>query len=71
MVGVRGHEKNGPMVTGRECRITVGADGMFSVVAKAVEAPEYETGPALEGSWYAYYSGVPMVGWHLWLRPAM
>ena len=42
---------------------------MFSVVAKAVEAPEYKTGPALEGSWYAYYSGVPMVGWHLWLRP--
>jgi len=68
VVGIRGHEKNGPMVTER-ARITVGADGMFSVVAKAVEAPEYKTGPALEGSWYAYYSGVPMVGWHLWLRP--
>jgi flavin-dependent dehydrogenase len=68
VVGIRGHEKNGPMVT-EKARITVGADGMFSVVAKAVQAPEYKTGPALEGSWYAYFSGVPMVGWHLWLRP--
>jgi flavin-dependent dehydrogenase len=68
VAGIRGHEKNGPMVT-EKARITVGADGMFSVVAKAVQAPEYKTGPALEGSWYAYYSGVPMVGWHLWLRP--
>ncbi|HEY2914823.1 MAG TPA: NAD(P)/FAD-dependent oxidoreductase [Candidatus Angelobacter sp.] len=68
VVGIRGHEKDGPMVT-EKTRITVGADGMFSVVAKAVQAPEYKTGPALEGSWYAYFSGVPMVGWHLWLRP--
>jgi flavin-dependent dehydrogenase len=68
VVGIRGHEKDGPMVS-EKARITIGADGMFSVVAKAVQAPEYKTGPALEGSWYAYYSGVPMVGWHLWLRP--
>jgi flavin-dependent dehydrogenase len=68
VVGIRGHEKDCPTVT-EKARITIGADGMFSMVAKAVEAPEYKTGPALEGSWYAYYSGVPMVGWHLWLRP--
>jgi flavin-dependent dehydrogenase len=68
VVGIRGHEKDGPMVT-EKARLTIGADGMFSMVAKAVEAPECKTGPALEGSWYAYFSGVPMVGWHLWLRP--
>ncbi|HZU29819.1 MAG TPA: FAD-dependent monooxygenase, partial [Candidatus Angelobacter sp.] len=68
VVGICGHGKNGSMVAER-ARITVGADGMFSVVAKAVQAPEYKGGPALEGSWYAYFSGVPMVGWHLWLRP--
>jgi flavin-dependent dehydrogenase len=66
--GIRGQQRNRPAVT-EHARITVGADGMFSVVAKAVKAPEYKTGPALEGSWYAYYSGVPMIGWHLWLRP--
>jgi flavin-dependent dehydrogenase len=68
VTGIRGHQKNGSTVTER-ARITVGADGMFSVIAKAVQAPEYKTGPALEGSWYAYFSGVPMIGWHLWLRP--
>ena len=68
VTGIRGHQKNGATIT-EKARITVGADGMFSVVAKAVQAPEYKTGPALEGSWYAYFSGVPMIGWHLWLRP--
>ncbi|HZS28394.1 MAG TPA: NAD(P)/FAD-dependent oxidoreductase [Candidatus Angelobacter sp.] len=66
--GVRGHQKNGSAVS-EYARITIGADGMFSTVAKAVQAEEYKSGPALEGSWYAYFSGVPMVGWHLWLRP--
>jgi flavin-dependent dehydrogenase len=68
VAGIRGHQKNGSTVEER-ARITIGADGMFSMVAKGVEAPEYKSGPALEGSWYAYFSGVPMVGWHLWLRP--
>jgi flavin-dependent dehydrogenase len=68
VVGIRGHQKNGGTVT-EHARITVGADGMFSRVAQAVKAPEYKSSPALEGSWYAYYSGVPMIGWHLWLRP--
>lgn len=68
VTGIRGHQKNGSMVT-EHARIVIGADGMFSMVAKAVQAPEYKSGPALEGSWYAYFSGVPMTGWHLWLRP--
>jgi flavin-dependent dehydrogenase len=67
VVGIRGRQ-NGKLVTER-ARIVVGADGMFSVVAKAVQAPEYRSSPPLEGSWYAYWSGVPMQGWHLWLRP--
>jgi flavin-dependent dehydrogenase len=67
VVGIRG-QHNGVAVT-EKARIVVGADGMFSVVARAVQAPEYKTSPPLEGSWYAYWSGVPMKGWHLWLRP--
>lgn len=67
VTGIRGHQKNGAEVN-EHARITVGADGMFSIVAKAVQAEEYKSGPALEGSWYAYFSGVPMIGWHLWLR---
>ena len=67
VVGIRGKHK-GALVT-EKARITVGADGMFSTVAKAVKPPEYKSQPGLEGSWYAYWSGVPMRGWHLWLRP--
>jgi flavin-dependent dehydrogenase len=67
VVGIRGRQ-DGLAVT-EKARIVIGADGMFSVVAKAVQAPEYRNSPPLEGSWYAYWSGVPMKGWHLWLRP--
>ena len=68
VTGIRGHQKNRAMVT-ETARITIGADGMFSTVAKAVKAPEYNNKPPLEGSWYSYWSGVQMKGWHLWLRP--
>ena len=67
VTGIRG-KHNGATVT-EKGRIVIGADGMFSLVAKEVKAPEYKTHEPLEGSWYAYWSGVPMKGWHLWLRP--
>lgn len=67
VTGIRGKHK-GTVVT-EKARIVIGADGMFSTVAKAVQAPEYKSQPGLEGSWYAYWSGVPMKGWHLWFRP--
>src|SRR5215813_2443358 len=59
--GIRGRHK-GAMLT-EKARIVIGADGMFSVVAKAVQAPAYSSSPPLEGSWYAYWSGVRMKGW--------
>jgi flavin-dependent dehydrogenase len=68
VAGVRGRQKNGATIT-EKARITVGADGMFSLIAKAAQAHEYKSHPPLEGSWYAYWSGVRMKGWHLWLRP--
>jgi len=68
VVGIRGRQKNGANVT-ESARITIGADGMFSLVARSVKAPEYSSKPPLEGSWYSYWSGVKMKGWHLWLRP--
>jgi flavin-dependent dehydrogenase len=67
VAGIRGRHKAAEIVD--KARIVIGADGMFSVVAKAVNAPTYKSSPGLEGSWYAYWSGVPMRGWHLWLRP--
>ena len=67
VAGIRG-KYQGTTIT-EKARIVIGADGMFSMVAKAVQAPEYKAQAGLEGSWYAYWSGVPMKGWHLWLRP--
>jgi flavin-dependent dehydrogenase len=67
VTGIRGRHKGA--VVSEKGRIVIGADGMFSVVAKAVAAPETKNSAPLEGSWYAYWSGVPMKGWHLWLRP--
>ena len=67
VIGIRGRHKDG--IVTEKARIVIGADGMFSVVAKAVQAPVYRSCPPLEGSWYTYWSGVPMRGWHLWLRP--
>jgi flavin-dependent dehydrogenase len=67
VAGIRGRSK-GNVIT-EKGRMVVGADGMFSMVAKAVQAPEYKNSEPLEGSWYAYWSGVPMKGWNLWLRP--
>jgi flavin-dependent dehydrogenase len=68
VAGIRGRQRNGTTVS-EKARITIGADGMFSTVAKAAKAEEYKSHPPLEGSWYAYWSGVRMKGWHLWLRP--
>lgn len=67
VAGIRGRHNGSDIV--EKARIVIGADGMFSVVAKAVNAPTYKSSPGLEGSWYGYWSGVPMKGWHLWLRP--
>jgi 2-polyprenyl-6-methoxyphenol hydroxylase-like FAD-dependent oxidoreductase len=37
----------------------IGADGMHSTVARAVQAEEYNTKPSLSFAYYAYFSGFP------------
>jgi flavin-dependent dehydrogenase len=61
VVGVRGHRKGGYPVEER-ARVVIGADGMRSMVARAVAAPEYNTRPSMGCGYYAYFSGVPMDG---------
>jgi flavin-dependent dehydrogenase len=61
VAGIRGHERGGASVTER-ARVVVGADGLNSLVAKAVSAPQYnEKAPILAG-YYSYWSGLPMEG---------
>ena len=45
-----------------QARIVIGADGMHSLVAKAVQAPEYNTRPSLSFGYYNYWSNVPLTG---------
>jgi flavin-dependent dehydrogenase len=68
VAGVRGRTAGGASVTER-AGIVIGADGMNSVVARAVEAPQYDAVPALTCAFYSYWTGVPMDGVELYVRP--
>jgi flavin-dependent dehydrogenase len=59
VVGLRGRNSDGATVEER-ARVTVGADGHHSIVARAVQAAEYDTHPALSCGYYSYFSGVPL-----------
>ncbi|MFB7230290.1 NAD(P)/FAD-dependent oxidoreductase [Streptomyces fimicarius] len=61
VVGVRGRETGGPEVTER-ARAVVGADGLHSLVARAVAAPRYNEHPKLMVGYYSYFSGLEMDG---------
>jgi len=68
VVGIRGREKDRSAVT-EVARIVVGADGMHSMVARAVHAPEYNTKPPLQGPYFSYWSGVQMKGFEFYPGP--
>lgn len=61
VVGIRGHQKGGPTVEER-ARVVIGADGVHSIIARAVQPAAYNTHPAMGCGYYAYFSGVPMDG---------
>ncbi len=57
--GITGRSASGATVT-EQARIVIGADGIHSLVARQVEAPTYNTKPALSCAYYSYWSGVPV-----------
>ena len=61
VVGIRGHERGGAPATER-ARVVVGADGLNSMVAKAVAAPQYNEKPPILAGYYTYWSGLTMGG---------
>lgn len=67
VTGIRGHAKGGPTVTER-AYLVIGADGMNSLVARGVGAPEYNTVPSRTCGYYTYWSGVPVSGVELYPR---
>jgi 2-polyprenyl-6-methoxyphenol hydroxylase-like FAD-dependent oxidoreductase len=54
--GIKGHGRSGAAVSER-AQVVIGADGVHSMVAKAVRAREYDTKPPLATNYYSYYSG--------------
>lgn len=61
VIGIRGYAKGGQSVT-EHADVVVGADGRHSIVAKAVGSENYNEKPQLQGSYYSYWSGLPMDG---------
>jgi flavin-dependent dehydrogenase len=56
--GIGGRARGGARVTDR-ARVVIGADGMHSLVAKAVRPRRYHEVPRLTPLYYAYWSGLP------------
>jgi flavin-dependent dehydrogenase len=67
VAGIRGRARGGVAVEER-ARIVVGADGVNSLVARSVRAPEYETRPAAACGYYSYFSGVEQDDIELYVR---
>jgi 2-polyprenyl-6-methoxyphenol hydroxylase-like FAD-dependent oxidoreductase len=61
VVGIKGRTKSGESIVER-ARIVVGADGLRSCLADAVQPEKYDEKPPLLAAYYTYWSGLPMDG---------
>jgi flavin-dependent dehydrogenase len=68
VVGIRGHGADGETVLER-ARVVIGADGRNSLVARAVRPRQYLEKPMLQWSSYTYWSGFPVDGFEVVVRP--
>ena len=66
--GIRGRHSHQATGSAEKARITIGADGKNSALARAVGAPSYEVTPALTCWYFSYWSGVPTEGFELYVR---
>lgn len=67
MTGIRGRDAAGTKALER-AGVIIGADGRYSMVAKAGAAPRYHERPPLESPFYTYWSGVPCDGFEAYIR---
>ena len=68
VMGIRGHSYKNATHTSERARITIGADGRHSSLARAVGAPAYEEIPPLACWYFSYWSGAPLDGLEIYLR---
>jgi flavin-dependent dehydrogenase len=67
VAGIRGHGQGGSTVEER-ARVVIGADGMHSLVARAVQAPAYNEKAPTNCAYYTYWSGVPISDFEAYVR---
>ncbi|MCA1846451.1 MAG: NAD(P)/FAD-dependent oxidoreductase [Actinobacteria bacterium] len=68
VAGIRGHAPGGGTVLER-ARVVIGADGRNSRVARIVRPEQYHEKPMLQLSYYTYWSGLPVDGFEIVMRP--
>src|SRR5262249_36491371 len=68
VVGIRGRDAAGKPVVER-ARVVIGTDGRNSHVARAVHAGQYSEKPMLQWSYSTYWSGLPVAGMEVFIRP--
>lgn len=68
VVGIRGRGPSGVPVTER-APIVIGADGIRSIVAETVDAPEYNVVPPKAFGYYTYWDDVELKGLEFFTRP--
>ena len=68
VTGIRGRGKGSGTVT-ESARIVIGADGRSSVVARATAPAEYREQPPRAAWYYTYWSGLPVDGAEIFIRP--
>jgi flavin-dependent dehydrogenase len=69
VTGVRGHRSGQATTVTERARMTIGADGRNSHLARAVHAPVYEAVPPLTCWYFSYWSNVPATGLEVYVRP--
>ena len=67
VTGVLGHVK-GVLGETAHARLVIGADGRHSVVARTVQAEQYNERPSQLAMYYAYWSGLPADGFETVIR---
>jgi flavin-dependent dehydrogenase len=59
VTGIRGRDKQSGAAATERARLTIGADGRNSRLARTVQAPVYEAAPALTCWYFSYWADVP------------
>jgi flavin-dependent dehydrogenase len=69
ITGIRGRDARTGGVTHEHARVTVGADGRNSTLARTVRAVTYDAAPTLMFYYFTYWSGVKSAGVEIYRRP--